>query len=159
MDVLREMTEWSQELRTPSFLDIHAIVYGDKTQQTVYFSDDDLYHYRQFADTICSHITKIEKDCKYNFDFKKVISALEETYRSVMLERTVPQSNTVIGCFLSGAYYYKKDGMPVSCIGPFLTLLKNASPNRQNIIFKNLYEKFDALTRYTVPGYDDDIPF
>jgi len=158
-DILENMCEWAYELRTQSFHDIHPLVYSDNTSSQVKLSDKEKQIYRNFADIITNHITKLESGCKYNYDYEKVISALDDAYRDVMLEEYTPDPSTIIRCFLNGSYYHKRERLPVEPIESFLELLKNATPNLLNVVFSNLYTRFDALTRYTKEMPDDDIPF
>jgi hypothetical protein len=78
-----------------------------------------------------------------------------------MLERAVPDSAVVLRCFLTGNYYYKKAGLPVSAVKNFLWLLKASTEEQRRIIMANLHTRLDSVTRYySAEGItDDDVPF
>ena len=123
------------------------------------FTEEELTAYREFADSMQASIASIETDVKYVDDIEKIQTQLEDAHRSCMLEVSVPNSASIIRCFLSGTYnYYKGGDFPVSAVKDFLRLLKSVTQEKRRIIIANLHTKLDTVTRYAKPDVDD-IPF
>jgi serine/threonine-protein kinase len=124
------------------------------------FEQSDLSVYREFADAISRHITKIESGAKYVTDMSKLRTQLNDVYQRFMLEETVPDAALVLRCLVTGMYYYRKPGLPVSTVRDFLRLLRATVDERAKIILANLHTRLDALPRYDQSAItDDDIPF
>ena len=156
--MLSRMCNRNPELRIQSFFDIEKEIQNDRFFE-IDFGILELHSYRQFADCMENHISKIENSAKYIDDFERIQGQLEDAYRSFMLEETVPDSSSIINCFTGGPYYYKKAGFPVSAVKDFLRLLKSVTQEKKRIIISNLHIRLDAITRYTTPDITDDIPF
>ncbi len=78
----------------------------------------------------------------------------------MMLEKTVPDCEIIIRCFIQGTYYYREKGFSVQAIREFLDLLRTCTNERMRILLANLHTRFDAIARYTDDGPpNDDIPF
>ena len=124
------------------------------------FEQGDLAAYRQFADAISRHITKLENDAKYVTDISKLRTQLNDVYQRFMLEETVPDAVLVLRCLVNGMYYYRKQGLSVNTVRDFLRLLRATVDERAKIILANLHTRLDALPRYDQSVItDDDIPF
>ena len=119
------------------------------------FTDAEMAVYRSFADKMESHVTKVERDAKYQDDMDRAQTALENVYRTFMLEETVPESSAVLKCFVHGAYYYKKKGFPVAVVRDFVHLLKSSSPEQKRVILLNLHTRLNSIVRYKEPELDD----
>jgi serine/threonine-protein kinase len=143
--------------RIQSFFEVQKEVQSNRFFE-IEFSHDELSCYRAFADAIDSALTKIEFGTKYVDDLERVKTQLDAVYRKCMLEEHVPDSATVLRCFLSGAYYYRKLGFFVATLKDFIRFLKSATLEKQRIVFANLHTRLDAITRYS-DDTSDDIPF
>lgn len=159
-DLLRQMCERSPDRRIRSFAVTIQSVRSNRFSE-ISFEDSDLNTYRDFAATICEHITKIEHTAEFIDDIARIERELSDAYRSFMLERTVPDAVLVTRCFIEGTYYYRKSGFPVARVKEFLNLLKSSSQEQGRIILANLHTKLCAIERYVcpVPPPDDEIPF
>lgn len=160
-DTLNRMCQVDPGDRIQNFTDVEKEI-GNNQFFEIDFSDQEREIYRDFADAICWHITKIEHGAQYSKDAELVQKQLEDVYRRLLLERTVPDSALVLRCFLPGNYYYKKSGLSVEPVKNFLRLLKASTEERRRVIFANLHTRLDSLPRYSaeVPGItDDDVPF
>ena len=116
--------------------------------------------YRQFAEAVSHHITKIESGAKYVTDISKLRTQLNDVYQRCMLEETVPDAGLVLRCLVNGMYYYRKQGLSVSTVRDFLRLLRATVDERAKIILANLHTRLDALPRYDQAVVThDDIPF
>jgi eukaryotic-like serine/threonine-protein kinase len=124
------------------------------------FEEDETEAYRAFADAVEQQVTKLEAKARYHEDIDRVQVALENAYRSFMLEREVPDSATVTRCLIDGAYYYKKKGFPVWPVKAFLHLLKSSPVEKKRIVLANLHTRLDAITRYDADNeVKDNLPF
>lgn len=157
-DLLRKMCEYDYHVRSSGFAEVEKTVRSDQFFE-IKFTEDEIEAYRGFADAVSKQITKIESAAGYVADPAKIQSQLSDVYRSVMLEPWVPNASTVIGCLLTGSYYYRQSGFPTSCLRDFLKLLKSSSPERNRIVIANLHARLDAIKRYDATITDDDIPF
>jgi eukaryotic-like serine/threonine-protein kinase len=106
-------------------------------------------------------VSKIETGTKYFDDADKIQSKLEDVHKRVMLEEQIPDTTSIIRCFINGGYYFKRNYIfNVSTLKAFIGLLRSCSKEKRNIIFSNIHSKLDAVTRYTEKvEFDDDIPF
>jgi len=156
--MLNKMCEHDPASRVQCFADVTRTIQNDLFLQ-IDFSDVEMDYYRRFSDLMEGHVTKIETDADYVKDVDRVLTNLENAYRSFMLEETVPNSATVTRCFLSGSYYFKKKGFDVQVVKDFLHMLKSFSTEKQRIVLSNLHTRLDAIARYAESDIADDIPF
>lgn len=156
--ILSRMCQMNAQSRIQSFFDIEKEIQNNRFYE-IDFSEPEMESYREFANSMQYHINKIENGAKYVDDFERIQTHLEDRYRSIMLEETVPDSASIIGCFLNGPYYYRKSGFPVNVVKQFLHLLKSSTQEKKRIIMANLHTRLDAISRYVHVETDDDIPF
>ena len=95
------------EHRPPSFRSIETEVQSERVCE-VDFTDSQIEVYREFATTLFSYISKIEKRATYITDPQRVVTRLAEAFRSVSMEAVVPNGDTIVRCFLTGGYYYHR---------------------------------------------------
>lgn len=157
-DLLRRMCAYDPNSRIRSF---SAVIQELRNNQftEVDFCDTELYAYRQFADELCAHITKIESGAKYFDDIDTLHRQLRDVYRSFMLEETAPDAAVVTRCFVFGSYYYRQKGFSVKAVRGFLDLLSGCTNERLQILAANLRTRLDSITRYAGGPPNDDIPF
>lgn len=155
--VLSKMCDRNPTSRISSFFDIQKEVQSNRFFE-IDFSTEERLCYRAFSDAIGVALTKIEFGTKYVDDLDRIKNQLDVLYRKCMLEENVPDSATVLNCFLNGAYYYKKSGFPVASIKNFTRFLKSATLEKQRIVLANLHTRLDAIPRYN-DLIDGDIPF
>lgn len=155
--MLGRMCQRSPADRVSSFLEVQRHLQSERFFE-IAFTEIEVASYRCLADEIEAHVPKIENDTKYQEDFEKAITAIDNAYRDFMLEEFVPDSATVASCFIRGAYRYRKKGFPVAAVKEFLQMIKGTSPEKRRIIMSNLYTRLDAIDRYRLPP-DDEIPF
>ncbi len=158
-DALASMCHRDPSIRAGSFTAVEQSVRNDQFFEAD-FEGSELAAYRQFADAICHHVTKIQHGTKYTNDIAKLRSQLNDVYQRFMLEELVPDSAVVLRCLLNGMYYYRKTGLRVDAVRDFLRLLRVTVDERTRVILANLHTRLDALPRYAPPApSDDDIPF
>ena len=162
--VLDQMVARMAKDRFESFSNVERIMQRDPFVE-IEFSASEIRVYRLFADEIAQRITKIEEGTKYIDDFDRVKASLKAVLRTVTLEQIMPSAAPALRCFLTGEYYFKKEGFPVDALKKFVELLTKVSSEKQRLILSNLHTRFDSVPRYKnlVPtGFDDmddDIPF
>ena len=156
---LGAMCQHNPSQKTRTFADVEKGI-GNQQFQEFPFADRELESYRDFANQICSRISKLETGVKYVEDTSLIVRQLELTYRDFMLEEYVPSPNLVVSCFVDGSYYFKSNStMSVCCVREFLALLKSSTEEKRRIILANLHTRFDTLPRADTPAGGDDIPF
>ena len=158
VEILGEMCRLDPQQRVSSFFDVQKTVQSDRFFE-MDFADFELNRYRRFADFLQYHITKIETGAKYAGDPDRVLAKLDDAYRGVMLETTVPDAAIVTRCFVEGTYYYNKTGFPVSEVRDFLHLLKSSPETKRRIILSNIHTRLDAISRYENDPFAEDVPF
>ncbi|MCG8345022.1 MAG: protein kinase family protein [Chlorobiales bacterium] len=158
--MLGRMCEVDPSSRVQRFADIVKTIQNNMFFQ-IDFGEAEMTCYRRFADLLELHITKIESEAGYVDDVDRVINALENAYRTFMLEEIVPDSAAVTRCFLGGSYYYRKRGIEVEAVRDFLHMMKSLSTEKRRIVLSNLHTRLDTITRYAKSEEDtiDSLPF
>jgi eukaryotic-like serine/threonine-protein kinase len=159
-DALRRMCEPDPDQRIKSFAEIDRAIRSEQITETD-FTDEEIETYRSFANSLMSITSKIAQSAKYITDPTKIRLKLGEIYRSSMLEWSIPDSHRMIGCFVEGGYYYKKDKlMSTESVRDFVRLLKSCGAEQAKIIVANLDTRLDTVKRYDPDEIqDEDIPF
>jgi serine/threonine-protein kinase len=159
-DLLGRMCQKNPKARIQSFIEIEKEI-GSNQFFEIGFIEEELDSYRNFAESLCQHVTKIENGTKYWDDISRIQTKLNDVYRKCMLEQLVPDVTIVLRCFLNGGYYFhKKSQFPVAHLKEFLRLLKTSTEEKNRIIFANLHTKLDALPRYSESEeLANDVPF
>lgn len=158
--LLTGMCSKEPEQRIKSFARIkHNVVAGQLYEMP--FSEEELEAYRNFADDLSDAISKIERSTKYFDNAGDIERKLEAVYRTVMLERYVPNNTNVIRCFVNGAYYFSNNhSINVENLREFIRLLRSCPREKKDVIISNIFSRLDAIKRYQEkPQFDDDIPF
>lgn len=158
--MLGGMCQRDPEERTANFRDVEQQIGSDQFVE-IDFSEWQTSSYRDFAEAIALHITKIDAGASYTADVQRIVAQLSDVYRSCMLESMVPDCAPVLRCFISGTYYYKKEGMRVEWLKGFVRLLKTSGEDKARVILANLHSRLDALPRYKkeLDIRPEDIPF
>lgn len=162
LTALGQMCHRDPTSRIQRFSDVDKEIRSDQFFE-IDFTEEELETYRRFSDSLFNQITRLEHSAQYTDDIGRLISQLNDVYRSFMLEKEVPDAAIVLNCFITGNYYYTDYGLSVVDVKDFLRLLKTSTDEKNRIILSNLHTKFDALPRYPEQGKDalpyDDIPF
>ena len=148
-ETLKQMCRRDPGLRVQSFFDVEKCIQGNKFFE-IEFKNDELTCYREFTDEICSHISEISDNATYIDDLEQIQRKLEDAYRSFMLEKEVPDSKSVISCFILGSFRYQPRGFSVHVVRDFLQLLKSVTQEKRRIIYANFHTKLDSIVRYDV---------
>jgi serine/threonine-protein kinase len=159
-EVLRRMCEPDPDRRTKSFAEIDRAVRSEPITESE-FRDEEVEIYRKFANALMSITSKIAQSAKYLTEVTKIQSKLGEIYRSSMLEWEIPHSHRIIGCFVDGDYYYKRNQtVETQTVRDFMRLLKSCGGEQARVIIANLGTRLDTIKRYDPDQIqDEDIPF
>lgn len=156
--LLEHMCKREAEERIATFLDAKNEISLDRSYD-IDFAAHEREAYRDFADAVSERVTKIENGAKYATDLDVIRAQLETTHRNCMLEDTLPDCAPVLRTLVSGQYYYRRTGFPTLVLRNFLGFLRSASIEKQRVALANLHTRLDAVTRYTLSSFEDDIPF
>jgi serine/threonine-protein kinase len=154
---LRRMCSQNPDARTPSFSAVLQTVRRDELQE-IELDELKLETYRMFSAELYKHVEKIENGAKLDVDVLRIESQLQEAFKLFSLEVEVPDCASVIRCFISGGYFYKKRYFSVECVREFLTMFKSCTIEQKRIIVANIANKLEALPRYESEA-DEDVPF
>jgi serine/threonine-protein kinase len=157
VDMLSDMCQKDPSLRFGSFVEVETKLLKDKFSG-IDFSEDEIQDYQEFSDLLATFTVRIEKNAMYIDSFDTLEAKLGGVYRSVMLEKTVPNAGIVIECFILGTFRYKVKGFTVSILKNFWLLLKSVSIEKKRIIMANIHTKLDSVSRYEEQQFDD-VPF
>ena len=158
---LKLMTKENEEERIESFDEILLKISGVQTFDQL-FDPDEIKIYQDFAQSINRIIATIDKDIKFNYDTREIVTKLYELYNSNMLEDKIYNLPELVSIFLSGRYSYRtKMVFPVDELKEFLQFFRGCSNQKQKIILKNLYNRIQAIEKFEEydADFEDDIPF
>jgi hypothetical protein len=144
--------------RIASFMDVKNELTLRRSED-IEFEEHEQEAYRDFANAVTRHISRIEEGAKYATDLDGIRTRLEAVHRNCMLESQLPDAAPLLRILVTGQYYYKSSGFQTHVLRSFLHLLRSASPEKQRIALANLHSRLDAVKRYKEPEPDDDIPF
>lgn len=130
-----------------------------RRSEDIEFNFEERNAYKNFADEVSGHITKIAEGTKYVTDLDRIRTQLEAVHRNCMLEDEIPDCAPLLRLLVEGQYYYRRANFPTSVLRVFLHFLRSAPLEKQRIALANLHTRLDAIKRYTEPAFDDDIPF
>jgi serine/threonine-protein kinase len=160
-DVLQQMCNQISSTRISKFSLVSQNIQNNRFPE-IAFDHYQLRAYRDFADSLCKHVAKLENGAKYYLDLQLIQRTLQDAYHKFMLEQIVPDCQSVIQCFIDGIYYYRKHGFSVHEVKNFLELLHGCSPEEGKIILANIHTRLDTIKRYSLESEmpnGDDIPF
>ncbi|MFZ0963767.1 MAG: serine/threonine-protein kinase [Terriglobia bacterium] len=158
-DTLEKMCAREPSLRFQCFSEIEKTIRSDQFFE-IDFREEELDAYREFTNSLCRQVTKLESGTKYVDDIERIRTQLEDVYRKFMLEPYVPDASLVINCFIAGSYRYYTAGLVTADVKGFLRLLKTSSYEKNRVILANLHTRLDTVARYDANQVtDEDIPF
>lgn len=157
--LLRMMCDRFPADRPNSFINIRKELLTDKFP-TMEFDPRERTIYKNFSNGLFSSLSKIESNAKY-YDVDAVQTRLENCFKKVMLEDTIPKNNLLTNCLINGSHFFKtKSEFRVNTLRDFIDLLKSCNKEKKNIIISNIQSKIDAVPRYEEhPSFNDDVPF
>lgn len=155
--VLNEMIQKEYNERINSFFEISRNLLTGELN-TISFTEEEKFRYRNFADKIHSFFTKIEINSNYEQNIDLIINNLERVYTNNMLEEHITNLNLITRELIKGAYYFNKNTvMRVDDFHSFLIFFKALSLGKRKILLNNLWSRLDMIQRFE--KYDDDLPF
>lgn len=158
MNILQEMLHVNPDERITSLFEIERKIIENE-QSTMIFSNSETSIYLNFANAINGLYTKIEENSQYHKDIDYIITSLDNCYKNSVLEYTVQNPLSLTRCFIDGTYFYsKKVHVSVSYLKDFIQLLKTSSTDKTKVIINNLWQRLDAIPRYSPPD-EGDLPF
>ena len=156
--LLERMCRKEPQDRIRSFFDVKNELTLRRSED-IEFEEHEREAYRDFANSVSSHVTKIQQGTKYITDIDHIRAQLETAHRNCMLEDSLPDCVPVLRSLLTGQYYYRKANFATCVLRNFLGFLRSAPPEKQRIALANLHARLDVIERYSVVPFDDDVPF
>jgi serine/threonine protein kinase len=125
------------------------------------FTDAEIEVYQRFSSALARSIAQIKLGAVHTDDPDLVQSQLLNVYRSCSLENFVPDTASLIRCFLSPPFQYRKGSFPVNVLREFSLFFTEMSNERRMVILTNLRTKLQSLPHEQppIPFEGDDIPF
>lgn len=156
--LLRQMIAKNPRSRIQSFALVNREII-ENTSEDFTFTQQEKRIYRAFADSMSEMISKINEECKYEYNIENIISDLKKSHKKLMLEEFVENQPNVLRALLSGGYYYtKREIMLVKELEDFIKLLDESQKGKQKIIMNHIWGRLDRIERYKEYP-DDDLPF
>lgn len=156
--ILNCMCRFESSNRVQNFFSVKKDILNNRFYE-IDFTEQEMACYQEFARRIRKHLSRIETNTKYYNDINWIENQLENVYRTFLLEETIPNVNTLIGCFINGSFFFKKEGFPVYIVKNFIHLLKSSTQEKKRIIMSNLHTNLDAVPRYAEEDDLNEIPF
>ncbi|MBX8520927.1 protein kinase family protein [Pseudomonas cichorii] len=165
LSLLGQMIEKAPTNRISSFANVRDITL-EGTATSIEFTEMEREIYQEFSANLVSVITKIEADAKM-FEVEEFLVKLEGIYRGAMLEDYIFSCSDLVGCFVNGAFYYKRNSsVRTEVLMRFLELLKASAKEKRNVIEANIHARLKSVSQYEArpkinefDAFDDDIPF
>lgn len=157
-ETLQKMCEADPTKRFVTFQDALDSTRSDHFAATD-FSSDEKVDYQAFSEALFRCILEIEEKTKYNLSPKKLSDQLSAVYKSVSLEKVIPDCKCVISCFLIGSCKYQNSNFPVDVLFRFIKLFNRVSEDKRHVLIANINSKLDAIPRYDKNQDFDSIPF
>jgi serine/threonine-protein kinase len=123
--LLERMCRRDPESRVKSFSDVRNDLTLNRSDD-IDFAEHERESYRNFADAVVEHVTKVEIGIKYATDLDVIRTQLEAIYRNCMLEDTVPDCAPILRTFLAGQYYFRRAGFDTWVLRDFVRFLRSA---------------------------------
>lgn len=156
--LVHSMCEPERSKRTRTFADVQNSI-GEGKFAELSFSHDEILTYREFSDELCSVISSIQTDARFERDHIKILAKLEDLYLKTMLEETLAAPNKLVSVFVLGAFrFWTKSDVLVETLIGFIELLRGLSNEKRSIVIDNLLLRLEASER-TMPELDVEIPF
>lgn len=157
-DVISKMTQVTKSNRYDSFEKVaFDILQGGLGELN--FSSTEKKVYQEFADKLTQHIRAYVNRYQPVNDIKKTIEALATVIRNCSLEQYIQDNSMLIKAFIACSYKYNptKD-ISVSSVIAFYKLINSIEPQKQKIVFDNLYNRLSNID-VEEKDVDEDLPF
>lgn len=155
--IIEKMTKINPSQRYNSFVEVRRDISNGVLGQ-INFTEDEKKVYQTFASDL-SYLINYYLD-KYNpiNNISVTLSKLACLIRSSSLENLIQDNQQLIDCFIAGGYNYKTQQIvKVQNVINFYSLVTSLSPNKQKILFDNIYNRLSTIEIY-VEEYDE-LPF
>ncbi len=156
-ELLKNMVEVDDNNRISSFFDLNRKMISELTSE-ISFTEQEKIIYQNFADSLESIFSDIDRDVEYITDIPNIIRNIQEVYRNSILEDYIQNKSRLARCFIKGDFrYWKNSEINVDVVNAFSKFLSSSSKEKQKIILNNLWQRFDKIDRYSSDV--EDLPF
>lgn len=110
------------------------------------FTEEEREIYISFADDLISNINKMNNDINLVDDVNEIIKSLDDVINNSLLERYLQDNSELISCFVNNSYNYNKSqNIPIVTIKDFYKFIKNLSPQKKEIVIKNIKTRLNSI--------------
>lgn len=153
--ILEKMVRIDPSERYRSFNDISQDI-SIGVLSEINFSKMEKETYKNFADSLVSHIAHYNEKYEPINDVDIILNRLGTLIRSSSLEIYIQDNAQLIRCFIKGSYSFsRKCDIHVSHVKDFYQLLVKLDPYRQKIVIDNIHTRLSGIKIVV----DDDLPF
>lgn len=157
--LLSEMIWLNPSERIQSFVCIKEKILQDNNQNIELFTNEEKRIYQSFINDVVSSIAMIDDDASYTTDIDVIIQKLQNIYNINQLEDKIQNTSDLIHIFISGGFrYYPRQHCECYLVKNFITLLKNSSTGRKNIILLHIHNRLNQIEHNSINLFNS-IPF
>ena len=153
--ILNKMIKYSCEERYNSFTEIYEDI-SKGIFKEIEFSNREKATYRNFADSLYSHICAYTGPYTLKTNIEEIISNLEDVVKENSLECFVQSNLNLISCFVSGSFRYKTNkDIKVEIVTEFYDFFSKLSNEKQKNVLDNIHNRLNGIHL----EIDDELPF
>ena len=153
--IIEKMMKYSCDKRYNSFEQIYQDI-SKGIFSEIDFSDYEKEIYRNFANSLYSHISVYTGPYELKTNIEQIINDLEDVVKENSLEFFIQSNSKLINCFVSGPYKYKiNTNIQVEVVIKFYEFFIKLSREKQKNVLDNIHNRLNTIKIET----DDDLPF
>ena len=153
--IIEKMIQYSCDKRYNSFEQIYQDI-SEGIFIEIEFSNYEKGIYRNFADSLYSHISVYTGPYELKTNKEQIINDLEDVVKENSLEFFIQSNSKLINCFVSGPYKYKiNTDIQVEVVTKFYEFFIKLSREKQKNVLDNIHNRLNTIKI----EIDDDLPF
>lgn len=153
--IIEKMIQYSCDKRYNSFEQIYQDI-SKGIFIEIDFSNYEKEIYRNFADSLYSHISVYTGPYELKTNIEQIINDLEDVVKENSLEFFIQSNSKLINCFVSGPYKYKiNTDIQVEVVTKFYEFFIKLSREKQKNVLDNIHNRLNTIKI----EIDDDLPF
>lgn len=161
-EILKKMTEYSQENRYKSFNEIVNDISNNLLSE-IEFTKREKKIYTLFADQMVNRVIQFNQEPIFERNIEKIINDLGDVLRCSALEEILQNNSKLLNCFIKSSYKYKTEvAIKIDTLKDFYKEILNVSFEKREIIIENIYARFSTIKVEFDPFRtiaDEELPF